>query len=101
MMDIRNSLVQMLRQLLKDMEIVTSQGSGYYTCIPFAQRFNKLLGQAKLLFAGQPGIVDTFDEAPLSDPNDPADKMKVLLGIRIETNQLIVLLESTNEEPAQ
>lgn len=97
-MNARSSLVQMLRQLLKEMELVTSQGAGYYTCVPFARRFNKLLVQARGLFPGGAGIIETFDEMPEDDPKDPADKSKVLLGIRIEISQLITLLESTTEE---
>lgn len=96
MNDQRKPLIQMLRQLLKEMEIVSSQGAGYYTCIPFAHRYNKLLAQARLLFIGD-GIIDTFEAIEEADPKDPGDKSKVLLGIRIEISQLITLLESTGE----
>ena len=94
-MDQRKVLVQMLRQLLKEMEIVTSQGAGYYTCSPFARRFNKLLGQARLFLAGQSSMIDTFEEMAEDDPMDPADKSKMLLGVRVEVSQLITLLEAT------
>ena len=97
-MDTRKPLVQMLHQLLKELEIVTSQGAGYYTCAPFAERFNKLLGEARKLFPGSDGMMGTFEDMPIVDPKDPADKSKVLLGIRIETTQLITLLETTAEE---
>ncbi len=96
-MDPRKTLVQMLRQLLKEMEIVTSQGSGYYTCVPFARRYNKLLGQARKLFPGSDGIMGTFEDCTETDPKDPADKSKVLLGIRVEISQLITLLEASGE----
>ncbi len=91
-------LVQMLRQMLKDMEIVTSQGSGYYTCTPFAQRYNKLMRQARTLFPEAAGLMSTFDEIDENDPKDPADKLKVLLGVRIEVSQLITLLEAAQEK---
>ncbi len=97
-MDQRKVLVQMLRQLLKEMEIVTSQGSGYYTCTPFAQRFNKLMRQAKIMFPDVGGIIETFETFEESDPKDPADKSKVLLGVRVEIAQLITLLEATAED---
>ena len=86
-------LVKMLRHLLKEMEIVSAQGAGYYTCAPFAQRFNKLLGEAQRLY-GSSGIMATFAALKTDDPKDPADKSKVLLEIRIEAGQLISLLES-------
>ena len=97
-MDTRKPLIQMLQQLLKELEIVTSQGAGYYTCAPFAERFNKLLGEARKLFPGSDGMMNTFEDIPTADPKDPADKSKVLLGIRIETTQLITLLETTAGE---
>jgi hypothetical protein len=88
----------MLRQLLKEMEIVSSQGSGYYTCIPFAQRYNKLMDQAQKLFPDEFGIIGTFSAIAEADPKDPTDKIKALLGIRIEISQLIAYLESSAEE---
>lgn len=90
-------LVQMLRQLLKDMEIVTSQGSGYYTCTPFAQRYNKLMRQSRTLFPDAAGLMGTFAEIDENDPKDPSDKLKVLLGVRIEVSQLITLLEAAQQ----
>jgi len=94
-------LVQMLRQLLKEMEIVSSQGAGYYTCAPFAQRYNKLLGEARKLLPGNEGIIATFDPMGETDPKDPSEKSKMLLGIRIEITQLITLLETTFEDAKQ
>lgn len=96
-MDTRKTLVLMLRQLLKEMEIVSSQGAGYYTCAPFARRYNKLLEQGRKLFVGGDDVINTFEPIEESDPKDPADKSKVLLAIRIEISQLITLLEATEE----
>ncbi len=100
-MDSRKTMVHMLRQLLKEMEIVSSQGAGYYTCVPFAHRFNRLLEQCRRLFPETSGILETFDPIEELDPKDPADKSKALLGIRIETSQLISLLESIGEDPVR
>ena len=80
------------------MDVVQSQGAGYYTCSPFAQRFNKLVIQAKRLPEGQSGLIETFEHLDEKDPKDPGDKSKVLLAIRIEIGQLIALLESTQPE---
>lgn len=99
-MDERRTLIEMLRQLPKEMELVTSQGAGYYTCVPFAHRYNKLLGCAKKLL-GDDSIVATFDPIEEIDPMDPADKSKMLLGVRIEVSQLITLLDSVGEDKQQ
>lgn len=93
-MDTRTSLIPMLKQLLEDMAVLHQQGAGYYSCIPIIKRYNKLLGQARTLFPEGDGLISTFDDQNESDPNDPADKMKILQGIRIEVGQLMSLLES-------
>jgi hypothetical protein len=94
-MDNRKILIKMLQQLLKEMELVSSQGAGYYTCVPFARRFNKLMQQTKTLFPELRGLMKTFDDIDGADPKDPAEKSKVLTGIRVETSQLITLLQSS------
>lgn len=99
-MDVRQSLVRMIRQLLKDMQTTQHEGTGYYTCTPFVRRYNKLLGQARALLSDDT-LIATFDDIPESDPKDPSDKMKVLQGIHIESGQLITLLESEVEDEAQ
>ncbi|HDP33580.1 MAG TPA: hypothetical protein ENN29_00550 [Candidatus Hydrogenedentes bacterium] len=86
-------LLHMLRQLLKEMEIVSSQGAGYYTCVPFARRYNKLLEQARTMHDENSGLLQTFQELEEQDPKDPSDKSNVLLGIRVEVSQLIAYLE--------
>lgn len=96
-MDSHAILLHMLRQLLKEMEIVSSQGAGYYTCVPFARRYNKLLEQARRLHDQNSGLLDTFPEIAESDPKDPSDKSNVLLGIRVEVSQLIAFLECLGE----
>ena len=96
-MDVRDPLIKMLKQLVNDMQIIQQQGAGYYSCTPISKRYNKLLGQARELFGSQQGLIKTFEELPDDDPKDPADKMKVIQGIRIEIGQLITLLEATGE----
>ena len=94
-MDTRKSLIMMLKQLLEDMAVLHQQGAGYYSCTPIINRYNKLLGQAGTLFPENGGLIGTFESQTESDPNDPADKMKILQGIRIEVGQLMSLLESS------
>ena len=96
-MDVRTSLIRMLQQLLNDMLVIQQQGAGYYSCIPLARRYNKLLGQAKSLFTAGDGLIGTFENVEEIDPKDPADKMKAVQAIRVEIGQLLVLLESTGE----
>lgn len=95
----RQTMEHMLRQLLKEMDYVQSQGAGYYTCSPFARRFNKLLEQARRLFGSDP-LIETFDQLDEVDPKDPGDKSKRLLEIRIQITQLIAFLEAISEDIA-
>ena len=92
--EVRETLIQMLKQLQADMGALGQQGAGYYTCIPFARRYNKLLGQARSLFPGGSGIISTFEELAESDPKDPGEKSKVIQEIKVESHQLVTLLES-------
>ena len=95
--DKRSALLHMLRQLLKEMEVISSQGAGYYTCAPFARCFNRLLGQARSL-GDDNGLLATFEVLAESDPKDPSEKYKVMMGIRVEISQLIALLETMGME---
>lgn len=97
-MDVRGSLIGMLKQLLEDMQMMQQQGAGYYSCVPIVKRYNKLLEQASGLFPDGDGLMGTFEELTESDPKDPSEKMKVVQGIRIEVGQLVSLLESQGEE---
>ncbi len=94
----RESLISMLHQLLKEMDYVQSQGAGYYTCTPFARRFNKLVIQSSRYLGEDNMLMESFESMDENDPKDPADKSKSLLGIRIEIGQLIALLESTTPQ---
>ena len=96
-MDKRVTIITMLKQLLEDTNVLHQQGAGYYSCVPIANRFNKLLDQSGSLVANGDGILATFDPLAEIDPNDPAEKMIVLQGIRIEIGQLMALLESLGE----
>ncbi len=93
----RASLLAMLRQLLEDLLEIQQAGAGYYSCIPFVHRYNKLLGVARGML-GDGTLIATFEDLEERDPKDPADKMKVIQGIRMEIGQLISLIESLGEE---
>lgn len=93
----KHSLVPMLKQLLEDMAVLHQQGAGYYSCIPIIRRYNKLLDRARTLFPEDDSLISTFDAQDEADPKDPAEKMKIVQALRIETGQLISLLESTDD----
>ncbi len=97
-MDTRAAIIRMLRQLLEDSVVLHQQGAGYYSCLPIIHRYNKLLAQARALFPEGNGLIGTFDTQHDADPNDPADKMKVMQSIRVEAGQLVSLLESLGNE---
>lgn len=92
------TIEHMMRQLLKEMDYVQSQGAGYYTCAPFAKRYNRLLSQTRAVIHDGNPVVDSFETLDELDPKDPADKSKKLLEIRIEITQLIAFLETIQEE---
>ncbi|MFP4173064.1 MAG: hypothetical protein ACLFV4_09155 [Candidatus Hydrogenedentota bacterium] len=92
----RGLLVQMLKRLLEDTWVIQQQGAGYYSCVPLARRYNKLLEQARNL-TGNDTLVSTFEAFEEKDPRDPSDKSKVVQAVRIEIGQLISLLESVDE----
>ncbi len=100
-MDKRELIIHMLRQLDEQTLSIQQVGAGYYSCIPFARRFNKLLAEARKLFEASDGLMGTFEEIAEFDPKDPSDKMKIIQGIRVEINQLIALLEMDHEDGSQ
>lgn len=97
-MDTRAALIKMLQQLLDDTYVIAQQGAGYYSCIPVIHRYNKLLHQARTLFHQENSLINTFEDQPEQDPNDPADKLKVMQGIRVEVGQLMSLLQALGDE---
>ena len=96
-MSIRQTLILMLQHLQNDMSTVHHAGAGYYSCVPYIRRYNKLLAQARTLFPSNDGIISTFDNLDEEDPKDPSEKSKVIQAIGVESGQLITLLESTKE----
>lgn len=94
----KNSLISMLKQLMEDMAVLHQQGAGYYSCIPIISRYNKLLEQSRTLFSDDDSLMGTFEAQEENDPKDPAEKMKIVQATRIETGQLISLLESCDAE---
>jgi len=95
-MNLRQAIRRMLEQLLQDMQVM-HQGAGYYSCTPFARRYNKLLAQARTVVGDENPLMATFEDIPEADPKDPSDKIKVLHNIHVEAGQLIALLGCVEE----
>ena len=72
-MNIRTSLITMLKQLRDDMLVIQQQGAGYYSCTPLARRYNKLLAQGRKLFGPGDGLIDTFENVDEADPKGEVD----------------------------
>mgnify|MGYP000253427763 CR=1 FL=1 len=91
-------LLEMLVALLQEARDTQHLGSGYYTCSPFIERYNKLLGKVKEILPEEKSILDTF--SPLEDAvlTDPLSKSKVMEKIIVETGQLIAFLKSAIEK---
>ena len=99
-MSVRESLTAMLNQLQVDMQVLNQMGAGYYSCIPFLKRYNKLLRLARPLFPPEDGLIQSFDELPEEDPKDPMQKSNVVQNIKVESSQLIALLKNTRDSEA-
>ena len=93
----RDILVKMIEQLLDDMRAIQQQGAGYYTCVPFAKRYNKLLHEAVKLYGAQVPLLQSFENALEEDPKDPNAKHNILQGIRVEIGQLLAVLGAVEE----
>jgi hypothetical protein len=93
-MDTRESLMKMLARLLEDMSVMQQHGTGYYSVAALANRYNKLLAEARSIVGLSNGLMKTFENLPEIDPKDPGEKTKVVISIRIEIGQLLALLES-------
>ncbi len=87
-------LLEMLEAFLQEARDTQHLGSGYYTCLPFIERYNKLLKKVKEILPEGKGILDTFSALDESVPTDPLEKTKVMEKIIVESGQLIAFLKS-------
>ena len=79
-MDLRVSLIKMLQRLMDDMLVLHQQGAGYYSCVPLARRYNKLLSQAETLVTDSNGLMATFEEQVEHEPDQLRDHNKQHIG---------------------
>ncbi len=92
------TLCKMLKMLLGDLRDLEHRGAGYYSAVPYADRYNKLLGQIKSIYPEQAGLLGTFEEMKPSSSSDPADKAKAVEKLIVEIGQLIAFIEASFEE---
>jgi hypothetical protein len=94
-LDEKKTLLSMASTFRTDIQDIQQKGAGYYSCDPFVNRYNKLLGTAHELFdSAQTTLLGSFEEVGDTASVDPADKMKVTQHVLIELGQLISFMES-------
>jgi len=94
----KNTLHRMLKMLLGDLRDLEHRGAGYYSVAPYAERYNKLLGQVKAIFPDQAQLLGTFEEMTAPSSSDPAIKIKAVEQLIVEIGQLIAFIEASFEE---
>ena len=92
--DQKQIVMRMLERLLNDLSSIQQKGTGYYTCEPFVSRYNKILAEAKRLFAEDTPLLSSFDPLEGTESVDPLDKSKVMQRVMVEGGQLAVVMES-------
>jgi len=92
------TLYKMLKMLLGDLRDLEHRGAGYFSVVPYADRYNKLLDQVKSIYPEQAGLLGTFEDMKPTSSTDPADKAKSVEKLIVEIGQLIAFIEASFEE---
>jgi len=92
------TVYKMLKMLLRDLRDLEHRGAGYFSAVPYADRYNKLLGLIRSIYPEDLGLLGTFDEMKPTSSTDPADKAKAIEKLIVETGQLIAFIEASFEE---
>jgi hypothetical protein len=88
----------MLKMLLGDLRDLEHRGAGYYSVVPYADRYNKLLGQVRATYPQDTQLLSTFEEMAPPSSSDPAAKVKAVEQLIVEIGQLIAFIEASFEE---
>lgn len=88
----------MLKMLLGDLRDLEHRGAGYYSVVPYADRYNKLLSQVRAIYPEDAGLLGTFEEMKPPSSSDPAAKVKAVEQLIVEIGQLIAFIEASFEE---
>ena len=98
-MDEKKILLEMLRALQNDLQGISQQGAGYFSCAPFIDRYNKLAGKAGAIFKGST-LMETFQPIKDTASLDPEEKLKVVQTLLVEVGQLIAYVNTClTQEP--
>ena len=92
------TVYKMLKMLLRDLRDLEHRGAGYFSAVPYAERYNKLLGLIRSIYPEDLGLLGTFDEMKPTSSTDPADKAKAIEQLIVEIGQLIAFIEASFEE---
>ena len=91
----------MLETLVGDLRDLEHRGAGYYSVVPYAERYNKLLGQIKAIYPENAALLATFAEVTPTASSDPAVKLKSVEQLIVEINQLLAFIEASSHEGQQ
>lgn len=94
----KKTVYKMLTMLLRDLRDLEHRGAGYFSAVPYADRYNKLLGLIRSIYPEDAGVLGTFEEMKPTSSTDPADKVKAIEKLIVETGQLIAFIEASFEE---
>ena len=92
------TLHRMLKMLLRDLRDLEHRGAGYYSVVPYADRYNKLLGQIRGIYPEDTDLLGTFEQMKPPSSSDPAIKVKAVEQLIVEIGQLIAFIEASFEE---
>ena len=92
------TLHRMLKMLLRDLRDLEHRGAGYYSVVPYADRYNKLLSQIRAIYPEDADLLGTFEEMKPPSSSDPAIKVKAVEQLIVEIGQLIAFIEASFDE---
>jgi hypothetical protein len=92
------TLHRMLQMLLGDLRDLEHRGAGYYSVVPYADRYNKLLNQVRTIYPDDADLLATFEEMKPPSSSDPAIKVKAVEQLIVEIGQLIAFIEASFDE---
>jgi len=93
----KKTLHRMLKMLLRDLRDLEHRGAGYYSAVPYAERYNKLLGQIRTLYPDDAELLGTFEDMVPESSTDSAVKAKAVERLIVEIGQLIVFIDASFE----
>ncbi len=97
----KKTLHKMLKMLLRDLRDLEHRGAGYYSAVPYAERYNKLLGQIRASYPDDAELLGTFEDMVPESSTDSAAKAKAVERLIVEIGQLMAFIEASFEEEGE